>query len=132
MRLKLIIRGEDDIDEMYDFVETDTGSGIFGARYGAHDDTVMANLITYYTGTQLRPRWAVDEEDAKEKFHCRKCLKIYAEGNVGDQCSTPECEGFLEEIPKADFQNSDYSPIYDKEGQDNDPSAGYQPSFAEL
>jgi hypothetical protein len=128
----IIIRCEDDIDEMYDFVETDDGSGIFGARAGAHDDTVMANLITYYTGTQLRPRWAVDEEDAKEKFHCRKCLKTYTEGNVGDQCSTPECEGLLEEIPKADFQSSDYSPIWDKEGQDNDPMAGNTPSFMEL
>jgi hypothetical protein len=62
----VIIRCEEDIDEMYDFVETEPGSQIFGARSGAHDDTVMANLIAYYTATQLRPRWATDDEEEQK------------------------------------------------------------------
>ena len=128
----IIIRCEDDIDEMYDFVEIEDGSGTFGARYGAHDDTVMAKLITYYTATQLRPRWAIDEEEAKETLRCGICLRTYSEGKAGDPCTTPECVGFLEEIPRGDYQNSDYSPIYDKDEFRSDPSGGYCPNFAEL
>lgn len=128
----VIIRCREDIDEMFDFVEKDPGSGIFGARFGAHDDTVMSNLICFYTATQLRPRWAIDEDEAKEQLYCRKCLTTFDEGKVGDQCSTPDCSGILEPVPKGDFQNTDFSPIYDKEGAElNDPTAG-GPSFMEL
>jgi hypothetical protein len=96
----VIIRCDEDIDEMYDFVETESGSGIFSARAGAHDDLVMANLITYYTATQLRPRWAVEDTE--------------------------------EEKPKiVEYQCIDYSPIWDKEDQVNDPMSG-NPSFMEL
>lgn len=98
----VIVRCEEDIDEMYDFVESEPGSQIFGARYGSHDDTVMANLITFYTATQLRPRWALDVEEEKK-----------------------------EDGPILDYQNTDYSPIYDREGQDNDPMAT-GPGFMEL
>lgn len=98
----VIIRCAEDIDEMFDFVESEPGSQIFGARYGSHDDTVMANLITFYTATQLRPRWALDVEEEKK-----------------------------EDGPILDYQNTDYSPIYDKEGQDNDPMAT-GPGFMEL
>lgn len=128
----VIIRCEEDIDEMYDFVETEPGSQIFGAKSGAHDDTVMSNLITFYTATQLRPRWAVDEEEKKEKLHCRTCQKNHDGDKLGDPCSTPGCDGIIEEEPKADYQNSDYSPIYDREGIPNNDPMAYNPSFAEL
>jgi hypothetical protein len=127
----VIIRCPEDIDEMFDFVETDPGSNTFGAREGAHDDTVMANLIAYYTAVQLRPRWAIDEDADQKELHCSKCHKIILGTKPGIRCTVPGCDGILEEGPKADFQNTDYSPIYDKEGQDNDPMAG-TPSFMEL
>jgi hypothetical protein len=127
----VILRCEEDIDEMYDFVETEPGSNLFGAKSGAHDDTVMANLITYYTATQLRPRWGVDEdEDKREKFRCNKCFKSYLGRKPGDPCKEPGCNGILEPEPKNDYQNTDFSPIYDRDGFPNDPSG--QPSFAEL
>jgi hypothetical protein len=50
----VIIRCEDDIDEMFDFVEEEEGT----ERYSGaeHDDAVMAHMICYYCATQLRPR----------------------------------------------------------------------------
>jgi hypothetical protein len=59
----VIIRSDDDIDEMYDFVEVEPGSGRYGARSGAHDDIVISHMIAYYTATQLRPRWATEAEE---------------------------------------------------------------------
>ena len=127
----IIIRCEDDIDEMYDFVESEDGSGIFGARSGCHDDTVMANLITFYTATQLRPRWAIDEDKIEEVFHCNVCEKQYIGATAGDPCNSPDCDGILVAEPKGDYQNTDYSPIYDKEGPEStDPRFG--PRFEEL
>jgi hypothetical protein len=126
----IIIRCEEDIDEMFDFVETEDGSGIFKARAGAHDDAVMAHLIAYYTATQLRPRWAIEPETKKEELYCRDCRRSHVGDKLGDPCKTPDCYGTIELKPKNDFQNSDYSPIYDKEGSPNDPAG--QPSFAEL
>lgn len=127
----VILRCDDDIDEMFDFVETDEGSGTFAARFGAHDDTVMANLIAFYTATQLRPRWAIDDEE-EAKVWCNVCGKHYDSGKrPEDKCDTPDCTGILELEPKGDFQNTDYSPIYDKDRVDpNDPWQG--PSFQEL
>lgn len=58
----VIIRSTDDIDEMYDFVETDPGTGRFEAAPGEHDDTVFACMIGYYTAVQLRPRWTPEPE----------------------------------------------------------------------
>jgi hypothetical protein len=128
----VIIRCEEDIDEMFDFVEKEPGSQTFGAREGGTDDTVMANLICFYTATQLRPRWAIDEDEVVNNLYCRRCQHMSLEGDkLGDPCKTMGCEGFIEEKPKADFQNSDFSPIWDKEGAEpTDPGTG--PSFAEL
>jgi hypothetical protein len=96
----VVIKCKQDIDEMFDFVETEDGSGIFRARAGGHDDTVMAHMIGYYTATQLRPRWAINEEEEKK------------------------------EPTGADYQNTDYSPIYDGKPSGG-PSAGY-PDYMEL
>ena len=52
----VIIRCEDDIDEMFDFVEEEEGSQRYSARAGSHDDCVMTHMITFYCATQLRPR----------------------------------------------------------------------------
>jgi hypothetical protein len=97
----VIIKCKEDIDEMFDFVEKEPGSETFGARAGGHDDTVMAHMIGFYTATQLRPRWAWDkEEQEKDKSSGR------------------------------DYQNTDYSPIYDGKPSGG-PSAGY-PDYMEL
>lgn len=50
----VIIRCEEDIDEMLDFVEEEEGCGRYSGR--EHDDAVMAHMICYYCATQLRPR----------------------------------------------------------------------------
>jgi hypothetical protein len=52
----VIIRCEEDIDEFFDFVEEEEGSGRYSARVGATDDCVMTHMICYYVATQLRPR----------------------------------------------------------------------------
>jgi hypothetical protein len=98
----VVIKCSEDIDEMFDFVETEPGSGLFSARSGGHDDTVMAHMIAFYTATQLRPRWAWDQDQDKKK---------------------DENEG-------RDYQNTDYSPIYDGKPSGG-PSKGY-PDFMEL
>jgi hypothetical protein len=127
----VVIRCEEDIDEMFDFVETDPGSNMYASRSGAHDDTVMANLITYYTATQLRPRWAIDEEKDQVKFYCRICMNSYADVKLGDPCKTLGCDGIIEEQPQGDFQSTDYSPYWDKDdNQIDNPLPG--PSFMEL
>lgn len=87
----VIIRCEDDIDEMFDFVEEEEGTERYSARAGATDDCVMTHMIAYYCATQLRPRMGGD----------------------------------IEEKPApADRQNTEYSPIFDKdqatEGSDPD------------
>jgi hypothetical protein len=56
----VIIRCEDDIDEMFDFVEEEEGTGRYSARAGGHDDAVMTHMIAYYCATQLRPRMNSD------------------------------------------------------------------------
>ena len=128
----VIIRCDEDLDEMFDFVETEPGSGIFAARNSpdCHDDTVMANMITFYTATQLRPRWAIDEDDEAVKLRCNVCGKHFDSGKPEDKCDVVDCCGLLEIEPKGDYQNTDYS-IFDKEeAEQTDPRAG--PSFAEL
>jgi hypothetical protein len=90
----VIIRCEDDVDEMFDFVEEDEGTQRYSARAGAHDDSVMTNMICYYCATQLRPR---SSNDIDEK---------------------PAPEGI-------DFNNTEYSPIYDKD----QATAGADPDY---
>ena len=80
----VIIRCEDDIDEMFDFVEEEEGSGRYAARIGGTDDCVMTLMIGYYCATQLRPRTADDIEPKP----------------------APDLTG---------QQNTDYSPIYDRD-----------------
>jgi hypothetical protein len=88
----VIIRCEDDIDEMFDFVEEEEGTERYSARAGAHDDCVMTHMICFYCATQLRPRtgYEIDEKPAP-----------------------------------TDYQNTEYSPIYDKE----QATAGSDPDF---
>ncbi len=62
----VIIRSDDDISEMYDFVETEPNSGRFEAQGEAHDDTVFAHMIGYYTATQFRPRYGAEPEEEKQ------------------------------------------------------------------
>jgi len=50
----VVVRCEEDIDEMLDFVEEEEGCGRYKGR--EHDDAVMAHMICYYCSTQLRPR----------------------------------------------------------------------------
>jgi len=127
----VIIKCKEDIDEMFDFVETEPGSGLFAARAGGHDDTVMAHMIGYYTATQLRPRWANEEDEKTEvKVRCNKCNKEFIKVKPGSACRAPGCDGTVEEGPKADYQNTDYSPIYDGKPSGG-PSAGY-PDYMEL
>jgi hypothetical protein len=59
----VIVRCEEDIDEMLDFVEEEEGSSRYSGR--EHDDSVMAHMICYYCATQLRPRQAgiLDEKE---------------------------------------------------------------------
>ncbi len=59
----VIIRCEEDIDEMFDFVEDEPGTERFSARIGGHDDCVMTHMIAYYCATQLRPRTGGDLEE---------------------------------------------------------------------
>ena len=54
MEWTVIVRCEEDIDEMLDFVEEEEGTERFSGR--DHDDAVMAFMIAYYCATQLRPR----------------------------------------------------------------------------
>lgn len=61
----VIIRCEDDIDEMFDFVEQEEGSETYGAKNGTHDDATMALMIAYYCSTQLRPRMDNSIEESK-------------------------------------------------------------------
>lgn len=89
----VIVRCDEDIDEMYDFVEVEEGTERFAAIQGSQDDTTMSHLITYYVSTQLRPRY--NRDDAARK---------------------PEGK---------DFQNSDYSPVYDKPEAQNRDSVDY-------
>jgi hypothetical protein len=78
----VVIRCEDDIDEMFDFVEEEEGTERYSARAGATDDCVMTHMIAYYCATQLRPRM----------------------------------NAVIEEKPApTDYQNTDYSPIFDRE-----------------
>lgn len=56
MEWTVIIRSDQDIDEMFDFVEDEPGSETYGAKNGSHDDSIMALMICYYCATQLRPR----------------------------------------------------------------------------
>lgn len=61
----VVVRCEEDIDEMLDFVEEEEGSGRYSGR--EHDDAVMAHMICYYCSTQLRPRKTggmIDEKPA--------------------------------------------------------------------
>ena len=90
----VLIRCEDDIDEMFDFVEEEEGSQRYSARAGGHDDAVMTLMIGYYCATQLRPRTASDIEE-----------KAAPEG--------------------LDYNNTEYSPIYDKE----QATAGEDPDY---
>lgn len=57
----VVIRCEEDVDEMLDFAETEEGSQSFAGS--EHDDSVMAHMITYYCATQLRPRMSGDIEE---------------------------------------------------------------------
>lgn len=59
----VIIRCEEDIDEMFDFVEEEEGTERYSARAGAHDDCVMTHMICYYCATQLRPRSSSEIEE---------------------------------------------------------------------
>jgi len=64
----VIVRCEDDINEMFDFVEEEEGTDRYSARPGANDDAVMTHMIAYYCATQLRPRTSdeIDEKPAPE------------------------------------------------------------------
>lgn len=85
----VIIRSEDDMSEMFDFVEIDDGSETFAAKNGTHDDATMAIMICYYCATQLRPRLDSDLKEDKPS-------------------------------QDVDFQNTDYSLMYDKDSQNTD------------
>jgi hypothetical protein len=50
----VVIRCEEDIDEMMGFIEEEEGSGRYSGK--EHDDAIMSLMIGYYISTQLRPR----------------------------------------------------------------------------
>jgi hypothetical protein len=85
----VIIRCEEDMGEMFDFVEVEEGSETFAAKNGTHDDATMALMICYYCATQLRPRMDSSLEEKKPS-------------------------------KDVDFQNTDYSLMYDKDSQNTD------------
>lgn len=80
----VLVRCESDVDEMFDFVEVDEGSGRYEARAGGHDDAIMALMIAYFCATRLHPRTSGEIEEK------------------------PAPEGIND-------QNTEYSPIYDKD-----------------
>jgi len=90
----VIVRCEDDIDEMFDFVEEEEGTERYSARAGATDDCVMTHMIAYYCATQLRPRTANDIEEK----------------------AAPS---------EKDYQNTEFSPIFDREQAQAGPDPDY-------
>lgn len=81
----VIIRCAEDVDEFFNYVETEEGSERYEARRGWTDDCVIATMIAYYCAVRLRPRsgGAIEEEERP--------------------------------VPGQDYCNTDWSPIWDKD-----------------